>query len=360
MFLRLAFGIACVLFLAAPTARAQRLTVGDEPPPLRLGRFLKGEPIDRLDPRQIHVIMFWGAWDQHLTRNSESLSRLRKTHGDEVRLLGVYAMGVVPNNQTVAQMEAFVKRMGDTMDFAVALDEVPPGEVGMMARNWVFARGPGEFPTYIIKDGKIVWVGVPNQVAAGLEKVLAPGFNLAEASAADREERARIDRADLALQRLHQAGPEVDPKQRVDLINDAIAGYPAMERNYAVYKYENLLRANRLVARQYGWKVVDGLLRDDAAQLNNLAWNQVAPYSSIPRDRRDLKLARKAAERANELTRNQNGGFLDTLALVCFEEGDLDRALELQEKAVELSRGDREIKGRLDQFRAAVAARGKP
>mgnify|MGYP000920250124 CR=1 FL=1 len=68
------------------------------------------------------------------------------------------------------------------------------------------------------------------------------------------------------------------------------------------------------------------------------------------------ELAQAAAERAVELTREQDGTVIDTLALVCFKRGDVGRALALQRRAVELSdvRGDPDLQRRLKLYEDAA------
>ena len=69
----------------------------------------------------------------------------------------------------------------------------------------------------------------------------------------------------------------------------------------------------------------------------------------------ELKLALKAARRADDLTHGENPAILDTLAKVYFDSGDPARALELQQKAVKIvGQEDRAKAGRLEQYRKAV------
>jgi tetratricopeptide (TPR) repeat protein len=68
---------------------------------------------------------------------------------------------------------------------------------------------------------------------------------------------------------------------------------------------------------------------DNADQLNEIAWSiATGPQPG------DLTLAMRAAERANELTDASNASILDTLARVHYELGDLDAAIQWQQKAV--------------------------
>lgn len=84
--------------------------------------------------------------------------------------------------------------------------------------------------------------------------------------------------------------------------------------------------------------------KDDAKALNNLAWALLTEdqygddYS---------KLALKLSKRSNELTEHGNWMFVDTLALAKFKTKDVQAAVELEKKAIELcgkcgGRGDLE------------------
>jgi tetratricopeptide (TPR) repeat protein len=88
---------------------------------------------------------------------------------------------------------------------------------------------------------------------------------------------------------------------------------------------------------------------DNAQMLNNVAWFIVDEQGL---ERRDLELAMKAAKRANELTDDQDGPILDTVARVYFEKGDLETALRYQRKAVEHAEQPmlQELKATLEKY----------
>ena len=62
--------------------------------------------------------------------------------------------------------------MGDKMDYRVAMDKVPDGDVrgqnGAMAKNWMIAAGQNGIPTAFIvdRDSKIAWIGHPMEIEA--------------------------------------------------------------------------------------------------------------------------------------------------------------------------------------------------
>jgi hypothetical protein len=57
-------------------------------------------------------------------------------------------------------------------------------------------------------------------------------------------------------------------------------------------------------------------------------------------EERDLDVAEKLAKRANEAAKGNDAAILDTLARVLFLKGQKTEAIEYQEKAVELAKGD--------------------
>src|SRR5207237_6990807 len=76
--------------------------------------------------------------------------------------------------------------------------------------------------------------------------------------------------------------------------------------------------------------------KDNAMLQNELAWKIVSD-SSI--EQRDLELAEKIANRANEAAKSKDPAIMDTLARVLFMKGKKEQAVALQGKAVDLAEG---------------------
>ena len=97
-------------------------------------------------------------------------------------------------------------------------------------------------------------------------------------------------------------------------------------------------------------------LQDDAAGLNNLAWELLTEPKYA---KRFNELALRLSRRANELTDHTQWAYLDTLALAEFETGNIRKAIELEDKAIELSKskaggaGLADMQNALERFRAA-------
>ncbi|MFO0839891.1 MAG: tetratricopeptide repeat protein [Phycisphaerae bacterium] len=95
-------------------------------------------------------------------------------------------------------------------------------------------------------------------------------------------------------------------------------------------------------------------IAENATELNNFAWELLTQdhYGDAYVD-----LAHRFALRSNELTKQKNWAFLDTLALAEFKRGKVDRAVDLQKKALELcTRADSrdELRKRLSEYEDAA------
>jgi tetratricopeptide (TPR) repeat protein len=88
--------------------------------------------------------------------------------------------------------------------------------------------------------------------------------------------------------------------------------------------------------------------------LNNYAW---ALLTCFPEELRDSRAALEPAQRAVELTHENDAAVLDTFAMACFETGDAARAVAAQERAVALlgtqdAMRVEEYSARLERYRA--------
>jgi hypothetical protein len=95
---------------------------------------------------------------------------------------------------------------------------------------------------------------------------------------------------------------------------------------------------------------------DDAVVLSRVA-RELLALEDV--ERRDFALLSEAAQRADELTGGEDAGVLGTRALLQFELGHFDRAVELQRRVVELLGGGGEeaaspARAQLERFQAAL------
>jgi eukaryotic-like serine/threonine-protein kinase len=189
----------------------ETLTIGDEAPAISVSTWVKGDPVDRLDPKRIYVVEFWATWCGPCRVSIPHLTELQKKY----RQKGVTVIGVSVDQNRNA-VAPYVKEMGDKMDYTVALDDVPEGEdggKGKMAESWMEAADHHEIPTaFIVRDGKVAWIGHPMAMDEALEKSSAKEFNIEVAARPYRAQVAYDHKRFAAAARLWAEALATDPK----------------------------------------------------------------------------------------------------------------------------------------------------
>jgi len=118
------------------------------------------------------------------------------------------------------------------------------------------------------------------------------------------------------------------------------SAYPAVAKHQDDLKL-SLMTANGQWDKAYAIfaKQVDGAIaRKDSMTLNSIAWQIVDP--SVKNEHRDLELALRAATKADEFTEGKNPAIMDTLARTYYWKGDVNKAIEIETKAIGLATGD--------------------
>jgi tetratricopeptide (TPR) repeat protein/thiol-disulfide isomerase/thioredoxin/tRNA A-37 threonylcarbamoyl transferase component Bud32 len=174
------------------------LSIGDEAPAISVSKWVKGDPVDRLDPRKTYVVEFWATWCGPCKVSIPHLTELQKKYRDK----GVTFIGVSVWEEDQGAVAPFVKAMGEQMNYTVAMDEVPKGDQGnkgKMAASWMEAAGAQGIPTaFIVRDGKVAWIGHPMSMDEALEKASAREFDIQAAARLHREEKERQSKLTLA------------------------------------------------------------------------------------------------------------------------------------------------------------------
>jgi thiol-disulfide isomerase/thioredoxin len=364
-----AIALLAALTLSA-TARAQAieiveetqdkpfaLMVGDVAPALPVGRWIKGQPVQKFGDGRVHVVEFWATWCAPCRETIPHLTELQQKYAQQkVNIIGV---SVLEDDQ--ADVEPFVRDMGDKMAYTVAMDSVDgPGRMakGQMNESWMKAAGRKYIPMAFIVDGqgKIAWIGSPKGIDQPLADVVAGKWDLATATARYHEEMLVEARLVKVLDEVGLAMKQGDFKHAVTVMDAAIASDAKFEGKLGAQKFTALLQSGQpAAAYAYGERLIETVYAEEAGMLNMIAWTVVDPDSTL--EHRDFEFSIKAAKRACELTEWTDPAILDTLALGLFESGNVQKAIKIQEKAVEHSIGtpyEAELKGRLEKFRKAV------
>jgi len=345
---------------AKAEAAADLLTIGSKAPELKVGKWVKNGEVKGFEKGKIYVVEFWATWCGPCKKSIPHLTEMAKQYKDKVTFAGI---SVWENDEShVDAVEKFVAKMGDKMDYHVAVDD-KFGNEGSMAKSWMSAAQQDGIPSAFIVngEGKIAWIGHPMQMEKPLAEVVAGKWDMAKAigeakkaaeqEAIDKENQKILATEGRALQEAFMGGDHPKVVTEVDAI---LAKHAALGKMLLPIKFMSQLKVDETAAYATGRALVASELKNEAQAMNQVAWTIL--------DTKDLKkpdfaLALDAAKAAAAASNNEDGMILDTLALATFKTGDAAKAIEIQTKAVELAKkaGDKdtlaEMETRLAEFK---------
>jgi thiol-disulfide isomerase/thioredoxin len=313
---------------SAPETKASTLTIGDRAPSLKIDKWVKGDPVTEFQSGKVYVVEFWATWCGPCIASMPHNTEVQK----KFKSKGVTVIGVTSEDtrgNKLPKVEKMVADKGDeNMGYTVAWDSGRKTNEAYMK-----ASGQGGIPCAFIvdKQNRVAWIGHPMKMDEPLQQIVDGKWDM-QAFAAEYKKGKEAEKQAAEAQ-----------KKAAPLMTALQTAMQGKDWNAAVKACEDLLAAD---TKQF---------TPVAAQaLNQVAWTNVDP-EDMP-EKPDLDVALKAAARANELTKGEDPMILDTLARVHFLKGNLDKAIEFQTKAADLSKDNdqvkEEIQGRLDEYKA--------
>lgn len=336
----------------APAA-AEKLKVGDAAPALSLASFVKGEALTTLAPGKTYVLQFWAPWNKASVEQFAALSKLQRRLGDQQLVVVAIASSDLTGT-TVEKVQAKVDELGDAVQVAVAWDK------GSETKDaFLKAAGRSALPCAVVVDktGKIAVMESAPLILRFMDSIVAGTHDL-EALSTWQAKAARAAQTARNIQAAAQAGKWAEVVAYADeLLEVDPVGYAG----HAQSRMQAEVRAGG-AAKAIAWAAawIDGPGKDQAQALNAVAWALVDPQVPFPEP--DLDLALKAAQRAVDLTKSEDGAVLDTLARVHFRQGNVEKAIELQKVALtKLSAEQERFRGQLQaslkEYELALAAK---
>lgn len=358
----------------------------------------KFKPVTEFEADKVYVVEFWATWCGPCVASMPHLAETQnKFLGKGVQIISISDEDLETVNEFLErpvrgakkpaadesededkeepQKKAEAATYGE-LTSAYCLTTDPDGSV---KTDYMEAAGQNGIPTSFIvgKTGLIEWIGHPMSMDEPLAEVVSGKWDREAFLEEFRKEQER----DLLMAKLSQKMRKGDTEGALTLLDDAIASAEGDEETVAAYqqlKFRvkvssaatkiqgdeveeglaeldeiskdatdaersqiSMLRVNLLLSKGLHEDVMKTLTAmaesemPDSSMLNQLSWQiyeAAVEDEDFPKEL--IKAATAAAEKAVEGD-PENGMILDTLAHLLHLQGDLDRAIELQTKAVE-------------------------
>lgn len=332
---------ACALVAPLLAHAEPTLKVGDAAPALTLKKFVKGEPVKGFEKGKVYVVEFWATWCGPCRESIPHLSELQKANPN-ITFIGVDV------GETEKEVEPFVAKMGDKMNYRVALDDLSGGSASATNEAFMNAAGQDGIPTSFIvdRDSKIAWIGHPMALPPVLAQV-ADGSYDPNKAAADAKKTAALQAEFKVITTKVQAGDfdgAIQSMEQLAADDPTKAGLMEVNEVLVLAMYKKDIAAAAKKADQIGENA-------DPEALNRVAWSLAVSGDPAPGN---LAIAQKLSEKS--LTKvPDSAACLDTLARVHALQNGFPKAIELQTQAVEKSKDDAEKAGltkTLDAYKA--------
>ncbi|MEY4386546.1 MAG: Thiol-disulfide oxidoreductase ResA [Verrucomicrobiota bacterium] len=306
--------VSLLALLAAYADGASDL--GDAAKPLSVQEWIKNGPVKIEDGKgtNIYVVEFWATWCPPCLASIPHLTELQKKYKDR----GVIVVGLT--SESPAVVKKFVEKMGDQMDYHVAIDD------GKTEENYPEAFGVRGIPVAFVvdKDGTIKWWGRPLQ---GLSK------------AVERIVDGKLDLATAKKEVQDNAAAAAETVSLANTIETFLSELSASNAPAAASTFKGKVEALNL-------KTATGL-----SQVATLFLNPKLPL-------RNPQIALEYAKRATEASGGKTPALINLHAAALFESGKFADAIARQKTAVELEE-DVEVKASLKKILDTMEAEAK-
>ncbi|MAI73944.1 MAG: hypothetical protein CMM01_24010 [Rhodopirellula sp.] len=329
---------------STPNSPAAALTIGDPNPGLRLAKFVKGDEVTAPLKDDVTVVEFWATWCGPCRVGMPHISELQREYGDKVRFIGVTNEGEDVVTKFLESASPGGETWDEVIDYRLALDDG-----GWTNNAYMRAANQNGIPCAFIvgRDGVVEWIGHPGSIDQPLKQIVDGNWDR-QAAVAEFKQQAMFDQYAQKLNGMLRSGNFDAALSLLDQMEESSGGKSIQLLNYRLIILMMADRAEE--ASSVRGELIEAAW-NDATVLNGVAWETATADNAT-----DLELALKAAKRASELSEDKDAAILDTLARCHYELGQLDEAIEVQQKAVDLDSNMQEVTEALKRYQDEKAA----
>lgn len=313
--------------------QANVLTIGDQAPPLKYSKWIKGEPVSELTGDKLYVLEFWATWCGPCKSAMPHLTKLQEEFKEQAVFIGVgvwerVAAGL-PYDSSLPFVEKFVKGNDANMGYSVIADN----NEQFMGNNWLKAAGENGIPsTFIVKNNKILWIGHPGSLDSIIPEILDGRYDMEafKSKFSKNAESSRDQAAEMMaiFKPIEDAIKAKDYFKVFELIDKTKAEFPNYSSMMDGVMFSALLATDEKKAIEFAeqWQkeqssarsvILGEVYNKDGLSKNTYLW---------------------AANSFGNTEDNTNPVLLDALATCFAKAGDFKKAIINQERALELAK----------------------
>ncbi len=328
------------------------LTIGSKAPSLDIEHWMsdgdgKFKHIKDFEKGKVYVVEFWATWCGPCIASMPHISKLQ----DDYAKRGVTVISV--SDEDIETVREFLERKTEDDDKTY----------GELTKNYCLTTDPDKsvheaymqaakqngIPTAFIvgKKGLIEWIGHPMSMDETLEQVVTDKWDR-ESFAAEFKETQEIAQIQSGIVRLFRKGDVDGAIKKLDEVLATLKSESAKAQLKGMRTQLLMQTGDERAIEPLKEMIAQN--KDNPEVLNQLAWFVVQIKEREEDKKIDkglIEVAIEAAEMAIKAD-SDNGAVLDTLAHLQHMNGDLDKAIETQTKAVKLA--DEQFKDDIESF----------
>lgn len=321
----------CMLMTSMAIAQDKiTLSINDAAPAIKYSKWLKGTPVSAYQDDRLYVLEFWATWCGPCIAAMPHLSELAGKYKDKATFIGVNVYektGDKPYESSLPAVTKFVNSSAGRMNYDVITDN----NAQDMANTWLKPAGIGGIPTtFVVKKGKIVWIGHPIKLDSVLDPIIADTFNVAafkkKYEAASTANLKMTNEMTAVFKAVKDAEDAKDYTKAFQMIDSGIVKVPILKMSLKAQKFNILLNHfTEGEALAYGKE----LIKESKSYLSMMAVD-ICEKEGLSKEA--YGFAADCFKQA--LQEYSYSAIYDKMALAYSKAGEIKAAIETEEKAV--------------------------